>query len=125
MFKDFLIVGAGSFLGGGLRFLVSRALAATTATPFPAGTFAVNIVGCLLIGFLSSLHYPGGMLSPTTRLLLTTGFCGGFTTFSTMMNENVALLKDGNITTFALYTVGSILMGGAAVVVGHYIGIRS
>ncbi len=119
MFKDFLIVGAGSFLGGGLRFLVSKGMAAIAVVPFPFGTFTVNILGCLLIGFFSGLNFSGGIMSPSARLLLTTGFCGGFTTFSTFMSENTSLLKDGNITTLSLYIVASLLLGFVAVVVGH------
>ncbi|WP_306302531.1 fluoride efflux transporter CrcB [Prevotella corporis] len=97
MLKGFLLVGIGSFLGGGLRFLVSRMTAEWVATPFPLATFAVNIIGCLVIGYVSGLPL-GGWLSADTRLILTTGFCGGFTTFSTFMNENTSLMKNGDFT---------------------------
>lgn len=119
MWKEFLIVGMGSFLGGGSRFLVSKVLTALCATAFPLGTFMVNVVGCLLIGFFSGLNYGGGWMSPQAKLVLTTGFCGGFTTFSTFMNENSTLLRDGHLAVAALYLVGSVLLGFAAVVAGH------
>ena len=120
MLKDFLIVGAGSFFGGGARFVVSRWVQTLTTLPFPLGTFVVNVAGCLLIGFFSGLNYGGGFMTPTTKLLLTTGFCGGFTTFSTFMNENVALIEDGN--TFlpsALYVLASLALGFVAVLAGR------
>lgn len=118
MLKDFLLVGLGSFLGGGSRLLVSRLMSQWMTTPFPLGTFAVNVLGCLLIGFLSGLP-SGGALSPASRLVLTTGFCGGFTTFSTFMNEGVALLKDGNMSVLAAYIVGSLAVGFLAVLGGQ------
>lgn len=111
MLKDFLIVGAGSFFGGGARFVVSRWVQTLTTLPFPLGTFAVNVAGCLLIGFFSGLNYGGGFMTPTTKLLLTTGFCGGFTTFSTFVNEGTALGRDGNLTGLALYVAGSVAVG--------------
>lgn len=119
MWKEFLLVGLGSFLGGGSRFLVSKAMTALWATPFPLGTFAVNILGCLLIGFFSGLNDGGGWMTPHTKLILTTGFCGGFTTFSTFMNESNSLLKDGNYALVMLYLGLSLLLGLAAVVAGH------
>ena len=119
MLKDFFIVGLGSFFGGGARFAVSKIVQSWTALPFPLGTFAVNILGCLLIGFFSGLNYSSGWMNAQTKLILTTGFCGGFTTFSTFMNENASLLKDGNYTWTALYIVGSLIVGFVAVVIGH------
>ena len=94
--RDFLIVGCGSFLGGGSRFLVSKLVGGLFATSFPVATFIVNLLGCLLIGFVSSLPSMLSWLSPQARLLLTTGFCGGLTTFSTFMNENLSLANDQN-----------------------------
>lgn len=111
LLRDFLIVGCGSFFGGGCRFLVSKASAAMFATSFPFGTFIVNIFGCFLIGFLSGLPYANFGVSPQAKLLLTTGFCGGFTTFSTFMNENLSLLSGGNNLFFFLYLVGSFALG--------------
>lgn len=119
--QEFLIVSLGSFFGGGLRYAVSRLAVAIAPTPFPLGTFLVNIIGCLVIGFVSALPLGNG-LSPQTKLFLTTGICGGFTTFSTFMNENYALAKDGNGLVLALYVIGSLALGMAAVAVGHWLG---
>jgi CrcB protein len=119
MLRDFLLVSMGSFLGGGSRFIVSKVIQAWAPLSFPLGTFAVNIVGCLIIGILSGLHWPGGWMSPSMKLVLTTGFCGGFTTFSTFMNESTALMRDGNYLYFALYIGLSVALGLIAVVAGN------
>lgn len=120
MIKELLIVGAGSFVGGGLRYAVSQALHGTCAA-FPLGTFAVNVLGCLLIGFISGLDLPGSWLSPATRLLLTTGFCGGFTTFSTFINEGSTLLGRGSYCAALLYAGLSLALGLLAVAAGHWL----
>lgn len=121
MIRELIIVSIGSFFGGGLRFAVSKLMQATCASVFPTGTFTVNIVGCLLIGFFSGLNYPGGWMSDSTKLILTTGLCGGFTTFSTFMNESVGLMKDGCYIHTLLYISLSIFLGLCAVIFGHWI----
>ena len=120
MFKNIMLVGFGSFFGGVVRYLVTRMLSAMVVSPYPFGTFAVNVLGCFVIGFVSALPI-GSLLSPNTRLLLTTGLCGGFTTFSTFMNENATLLKDGMPTTALLYTFASLLVGFLAVIGGQQV----
>lgn len=119
MLRDFFLVGLGSFLGGGSRFFLSKAIQVCVPLSFPFGTFAVNVLGCLAIGFLSGLHYPGGWLSPSVKLVLTTGFCGGFTTFSTFMNENTALMRGGDYVYLVLNVALSLLLGMVAVIAGH------
>lgn len=120
MFKNIMLVGFGSFFGGVVRYLVTRMLSAMVVSPYPFGTFAVNVLGCFVIGFVSALPV-GSLLSPNTRLLLTTGLCGGFTTFSTFMNENATLLKDGMPTTALLYIFASLLVGFLAVIGGQQV----
>lgn len=110
MFKDILLVGAGSFAGGALRYVVSKLLNAN----FPWGTMLVNVAGCLLIGVFYGLIERGDVASPEVRLLLTAGFCGGFTTFSAFINENLMMLKADEFAPFAFYTAGSIVLGLAA-----------
>ena len=119
MLKEFLIVSTGSFFGGGARYVVSQWFQTLTSLPFPLGTFVVNVVGCLLIGFLSGLNYGGGFMTSTTKLLLTTGFCGGFTTFSTFVNEGSALGRDGHFMWLALYIIGSLAVGFLCLLAGN------
>ena len=88
MLKEFFIVGAGSFMGGGARFVVSNALQTLVAMPFPLGTLVVNVTGCLLIGFFSALNYGGGYMTPATKLLITTAYCAAFTNISTILNDS-------------------------------------
>ena len=105
--KDVILVGIGSFLGGGMRYWVSKMIQSCTLIAFPFGTMTVNILGCFIIGFLSGLNWNGtGIMSPSTKLLLTTGFCGGFTTFSTFMNEGASLMKNEHYTYMMLYLFG-------------------
>lgn len=123
MFKEFMIVGVGSFMGGGCRYLVSRVMAQMMVTTFPLGTFAVNIVGCMLIGLLSAIPVGDSWLSPAGKLLLATGFCGGFTTFSTFINESAMLMDARHWAVLWLYAILSISVGLAAVYAGRYLGL--
>lgn len=109
--RDFFVVGFGSFLGGGCRFLVSKLVGCLWASSFPLATFIVNVLGCMLIGFISSLPSTLSWLSPQARLLLTTGFCGGLTTFSTFMNENLSLANNQDYLCLSVYLVGSFALG--------------
>lgn len=119
MAKVLFIIGAGSFLGGIARFLTSRFIQNSIISAFPFGTFIVNIFGCFLIGLFYGISDKGNIMNVEWRMFLTVGFCGGFTTFSTFANENVALLKDGNIFYFALYTGSSVFLG----ILATYLGI--
>ena len=119
MIKDLLLVGLGSGLGGMCRYLVSQLLV-TTQNGFPWGTFTVNIVGSLLIGLLWGLSSRFPSLSPVLTLLFMVGFCGGFTTFSTFSREGLSLLQTQNYTLFLLYTLGSVVLGILAVMVGYF-----
>lgn len=119
MLKDIFLVGIGSFLGGSARYVVTRVIQSCAVLAFPFGTFAVNILGCLLIGFFSGLHTGPGWMNPTTKLILTTGFCGGFTTFSTFMNESSILMKNNNALYLSVYIVASLAIGLLAVLLGY------
>ena len=129
--KELLLVCIGSFFGGGARYLVGKVVQSWVAVSsfpvldrlpaaFPWGTMAVNVIGCFLIGMLSGLS-PGGQISPTTKLVLVTGFCGGFTTFSTFINENLLLGRDGAMLSAVLYTLLSLAIGLIAVIIGYQI----
>ena len=111
MMGKLLAVFVGSGLGGVCRWGVSQVCQAS----WPAGTLVVNVVGCFLLGLLNRMM-PG---SEQVRLLLMTGFCGGFTTFSTFMNEGASLMKNEHYTYMMLYLFGSLALGLIAVLVGH------
>ena len=115
MIRSLLLVGAGSAVGGILRWLLSMWLK-WGGRGFPWATFAVNILGCLLIGLLWG--WGNRSLSPQLMLLLSVGLCGGFTTFSTFSKESLILLQGGNYLMFALYVGGSIAFGIGATAIG-------
>ena len=118
MLKEFIIVGAGSFIGGALRYAISL-IWKWNGTGFPLATFIVNTVGCLLIGIFIGIfsRNPSSQLS----LLLTAGFCGGFTTFSTFSKEGMQLIESGNIGMFIAYALASVALGLLAVFAGYYL----
>lgn len=115
--KQVLLVFLGGGAGSALRFLVALYLN-SRSTGIPYGTFAANILGSLLIGFILGWALKNDAMQSTTVLLLATGFCGGFTTFSTFAYENHILLKTGDFFNFALYTLGSFILGFGAVFLG-------
>ncbi|MCR5820615.1 MAG: fluoride efflux transporter CrcB [Bacteroidaceae bacterium] len=111
--KHILLVAIGGAAGSVCRFLISI----FPAESFPWGTLTVNIVGSLLIGFLVGMATKGS-LSPEMRLLLVTGFCGGFTTFSTFANESLSMMRAGDILLMSLYVGLSVTLGILAVFLG-------
>jgi CrcB protein len=115
MIKNILLVGLGGSVGSIARYLCQKWFAENVQHPFPWGTFFVNIVGCFLIGLIYAIAEKTTLLSPSTRLLLITGLCGGFTTFSAFAFENMELLRSGDTTYFFLYIIASIVVGIAAV----------
>jgi CrcB protein len=121
MIRNVLLVALGGALGSVARFLITKWIQGSVMTAFPIGTMIVNVVGCLLIGFLYGIFERADMLDPALRLTLTVGFCGGFTTFSTFMNESVGLMRTDNILYSALYLGGSVVLGFFAVLAGSVI----
>ncbi|GAA0742235.1 MULTISPECIES: fluoride efflux transporter CrcB [Flavobacteriaceae] len=118
--KNLLLVFVGGGFGSVLRYILSKYLN-STETGIPYGTFAANILGSLLIGIILGLAVKNNTLSSNQTLLLATGFCGGFTTFSTFAYENHVFLKSGDFTSFALYTIASFIVGFLAVFAGIYL----
>ena len=109
---NMLLVAAGGGAGAMTRYALSLALSRVSLT-MPWGTLMANWAGCLLMGVLAAIAGRGLPLSPAARLLLTTGFCGGLTTFSTFMFELHTLASAREVFYGTIYFVASV--GGSAV----------
>ena len=118
--RNIIAVGAGSFIGGIARYLVSLAMKGISKG-FPWATILVNLLGCLIIGLLWGFLSRNASESTSWGLFLTVGLCGGFTTFSTFSKEALTMLQTGQIWGFASYIALSILAGIALVALGYYI----
>lgn len=118
--KQLLFVFVGGGFGSVLRYIIGKYLN-NPETGIPYGTFAANILGSLFIGIILGMAAKNNALSENHTLLLATGFCGGFTTFSAFAYENHVFLKSGDFTSFALYTIASFVVGFLAVFAGMYL----
>ena len=118
--KQLALVFVGGGFGSTLRYILSKYLN-SSETGIPYGTFAANILGSLLIGIILGLALKNETLSQNTVLFLATGFCGGFTTFSTFAYENHIFLKSGDFMSFALYTIASFVVGFSMVFLGMWL----
>jgi CrcB protein len=118
--KNLFLVFIGGGVGSALRFVLGKLLN-SSETGIPYGTFATNILGSLLIGIILGLAAKNDTLNSNQTLILATGFCGGFTTFSTFAYENHILLKSGDFTSFAIYTIATFIIGFLAVFFGLHI----
>lgn len=111
-------IALGSALGGVCRYLVGGWVQRGAGWQFPAGTLVVNVTGSFLLGLVLryALETPG--LTPEYRALLTIGFCGGYTTFSTFSYETIALLEDGQWARAGVYAGLSLGLSLAATLLG-------
>ncbi len=116
LIKNVLLVGAGSFLGGAARYLVSLAFKGV-GRGFPWGTLLVNLAGCFLIGLFWGLFSRSS--GSGWALFLTIGLCGGFTTFSTFSKEALMMLQGGSVWGFAAYVGVSVIAGIALAALGY------
>jgi CrcB protein len=120
MIKNFLIVGLGGAAGSMLRYGVQKIFNIQSASAFPTGPLLVNIAGCFLIGILWSIASRTLSWNEEMKLLLMTGFCGGFTTFSAFTLEGIGLLKESKTALFIIYITASVVGG----LLATFIGIR-
>src|SRR5437763_14248245 len=118
MGRILLIVGTGGFIGSAARYLSQQIVSKFFPVVFPLGTLSINVLGCFLIGIIYALSERGNILTPEWRSFLATGFCGGFTTFSTFSLESLNLMKDGEFFYLALYVCLSVILGFAATYFG-------
>lgn len=121
MLQSIFMVGIGGFVGSILRYLISYYMKLSWPTTYPAGTFTVNLAGSLLIGIIIAAVLTEN-LNQQARLLLATGFCGGFTTFSTFSFEFFSLLQNGHTGYAFLYAISSLVLGLLFVWVGFNLG---
>ncbi|HKI46525.1 MAG TPA: fluoride efflux transporter CrcB [Balneolales bacterium] len=115
--KFILLVGAGGFIGSVARYLLSDAVQSRLLTSFPFGTMTVNLLGCFIIGIIYALSETAN-LAPEYRILIATGFCGGFTTFSSFSFESLTLLQDNQYLYAVLYAGFSLVLGLLAAFLG-------
>jgi fluoride exporter len=116
--KTALLIGLGGFLGSLLRYgfnVLCKSFA------LPVSTFLVNIIGCLIIGFIVAIASKNAM-SDDLKFFITTGFCGGFTTFSAFAFENQKMIAEGNYITALGYIGISLILGIVMVYIGFLIG---
>jgi CrcB protein len=121
MFRTILLVGIGGGIGSIFRYLTAVYIQKNIAHLFPWATFTANILGCLIIGLLLGLSEKYNFVSSDLKYLFITGFCGGYTTFSTFMAENVSLIENGHMPVAFLNIAFSVLAGLAATWLGLYL----
>lgn len=117
MYRYLIYVIIGSSIGGAARYLSQEFVQKNFPSFIPLSTLSVNIVGSFIIGIIYALA-ERSKISPEVRIFIATGFCGGFTTFSSFAFENVKLLQDGEFFNTALYVVLSLVIGFIAVYLG-------
>lgn len=121
MSKNIILVLLGGGIGSVIRYLISYFFNKYQTTFFPWPTFIANSLGCFLIGLFFAYTLKNNVQSETLKLLLITGFCGGFTTFSSFALENYNLLQNNNQITAYIYMATSIILTISAVGLGSYL----
>lgn len=116
--RDLCIVALGGGAGSVCRYLAGVYVARYITVTFPLGTLLINLTGSLLIGLLYGLAERHAWMTMEWRLLLITGICGGYTTFSSFSFEALILLREGSYTSFFLYAFGSVALGLLACLAG-------
>lgn len=109
--KLVFIIGVGGGIGSMLRYLAQVFVSRHLPLAFPWGTFLVNCTGCFLIGLLYAISAKHAWMTVEWRMLLITGLCGGYTTFSSYSYESISLFKQGAYSYFFLYTLLSVALG--------------
>lgn len=117
-FYNSMLVIVGSAIGGGCRYWISTLIQKQAIGSFPFGTFTVNMAGCFAIGWVAAMAAKNSTDQTSLMLLLATGFCGGFTTFSAFALENVQLIKNGWNLQSAAYIASSVVFGIVLVKMG-------
>src|SRR5581483_9080501 len=114
----YVAIGVGAALGANARYAVGTYVADRMGVAFPYGTLLINVTGSLAIGFFLTLVAERVSVDPLWRLLIATGFLGGYTTFSTFSFEGLTLLRDGEFLLAGIYLFGSVGSGVAGALIG-------
>lgn len=119
----YLLIFAGGGIGAILRYLLSSGLQrAFEGLIFPIGTFVVNMIGCFFIGLVMEMSQTKALLQGETRIFLTVGLLGGFTTFSSFGYETMTLMRDGQYLEAGSNAVLQVVLGLLLVWIGGYVG---
>ena len=118
MIKNILLVALGGSIGSIGRYLCQKWFTDNYIHSFPWGTFTVNVLGCFLIGIFWGISFKSFDSNESWKLLLMTGLCGGFTTFSAFTLEGIGLIKEQKMALFFSYVAASVLLGLAATYAG-------
>lgn len=119
MLKNILLVFLGGGLGSVIRYLISKI--DFVSNYYPYNTLAVNVIGSLMLGVIVGYFLKNENINSNYLIFFTTGFCGGFTTFSAFANESLKMLTEGELVSFFTYLFFSIFFGICAVFLGFYI----
>ena len=122
MLKTLLLIGFGGGIGSILRYLTGFTIHKFYGSTLPLATFIVNFIGCFIFGLLFTFFSKNAANTEHLRFLLLTGFCGGYTTFSTFSAENFHLFENGNYTILLVNIVASVILGVFAVFLGIQFG---
>ncbi len=116
--KTFWAIAIGAAVGGVSRYYLSAAVQHRMGSTFPWGTLVINVTGSLVLGFIMRYAISTPALSVEMRALLTTGFCGGYTTFSTYSYETATLIEDGQLGRAGTYALASVVLALAGTIGG-------
>ena len=117
-----LWISIGAVLGANLRYWVGEWAAQRFGSGFPYGTLLINLSGSFLLGLIVSMSMENFIIDPRLRLLLTIGFLGSYTTFSTYAYESIALISQGQWGLGLFNLLGSSLLGGLLAILGIWLG---
>lgn len=115
------VVGCGGFIGASLRYLISLWATKGIGPQFPFGTLIVNVLGAIIIGFVTEMSLRTTVVSPTMKTFITTGMMGGLTTFSTFSLETITIFSHGNFGLGSVNIILNLFLSLVGVILGQFI----